>query len=68
MPQFTVKVTEVRHVGVLYTVEAENAADAKVRAEYGETVSEEEIKFYGVYERLVDDQPKEVLAPAAPHP
>lgn len=54
MPYFKIEVSEVRHVGCLYYVEADNKDEADEKAAAGDTIHEEELKDYGVMDRHTD--------------
>jgi uncharacterized protein YjiS (DUF1127 family) len=60
MPRYKFDMIETRRHTVHYTVEAANLADARRKAEAGETVDEEEIKDLGVQDRDIFEELGEV--------
>ncbi|MCP5400476.1 MAG: hypothetical protein H6921_14740 [Sphingomonas sp.] len=56
MPQFTFAVTETRNYEMQYAVEAATPAEAREKAEIGDTVVEIETSFTGVSNRYVAEQ------------
>jgi hypothetical protein len=53
MPMFKVDVVEIRHAPCTYTVEADSADQAYVKASIGDTVSEDNNGSYEVADRNV---------------
>lgn len=49
--RFRVVVDEIQHHRRIYTIDAESEAEAIEKAEIGDTVSEEEVRFVGVVSR-----------------
>lgn len=61
MPSYEIEVVETRNVRVIYTVDAESAAEAEEKAVSGTTSSEVEQECIGVIERTVLEAPVEAL-------
>lgn len=63
MPVFRFAVTETRHVETEYWVEAASVAEARDKAEAGDTIGEVEWGLTGISDRHVAEQ-----LPTAPEP